>query len=377
MRSKMRRCWSGATLGLALLAPACVWETDLPSSVREIPVDANRELVVTDDALLGALSSNAEAAPLSFRRAMDALALDDEASAEWLESWSARLDADGHSDRANALRTLVTCRWLKSAPDNGCDDLCTACAARALPLEQAPFRLVAVVNRTDLSVMPDRAAEGGEGRLVYALTDGPADEPTSQPLPVSVIFEYAQEGTALEWSRRWHSLGSVSSSDLPRALVDLTDRFVASGSLAQVRTADAWNGPMVIHQFAREAGALRATRVRNTPIWSRVTPSDLRAFVDEHEAAVADGTMLMPRGWWAPSSSPNDEVPAFLAEIPSHELLVRQTCGGCHARSETGFHVDPRGHGTSKLSTFLADPSKETDELRRRTTWMQLTLSSE
>ena len=59
------------------------------------------------------------------------------------------------------------------------------------------------------------------------------------------------------------------------------------------------------------------------------------------------------------------------------EALVRTTCAGCHAEAAGGFHVDPLANGSQApaLSRFLADPTKEVDELRRRIEVMQLTLT--
>jgi hypothetical protein len=370
MHSKV--CFAGL---VAALAVGCVWETDLPKDARSIPVATDRELVVTDDAVLAPLSGNHDGAPLAYRHATERLALKDAtATARWLEAWSRRLEAEGRPDRAQRLTQRLTCAWMRSAPENGCDATCVSCAARELRLELAPFRLIAVANRTDLSVMPDRAADGGEGRLVYAVTDGPADDPRSPALPVTVIFEYAQRGTALEWSERWHQLGSANAVDFPRALAALAEGFVGSGSLAQIRTADALEGPMVLHQFALDGGEIVPANVRNTPDFARVPAPALRQWVTDHDAAFADGTAVMPAEWWASSSSTSDPVPEWVASLSVRDDFVRASCGGCHARSASGFQIDPVATGTARLSRFLSDPASDSDELRRRVEWMQLTL---
>jgi hypothetical protein len=283
-------------------------------------------------------------------------------------------------DRAATLawmRTLdgtIACRWLGAVPANHCDATCGSCTSQELDLGEAPLRLVAVANRTDLSTMPDRAADGGEGRLVFALTDGPADDPSSASLPYTIIFEYAQEGSALAWTERWHALGGASERDFPARLTELTESFVAKGTVAQIRTADALHGPMVLRQFQIARGEVVASTVRNTPEWRRVPLSSLRDFADSHGAAIDDGTAVLPKEWWASSSSLTESPPSYVAELPRHDGLVRGTCSGCHAQSESGFHVDPLAKGAKKLSRFLVDPTKDDDELRRRVHWMQLTL---
>jgi hypothetical protein len=221
--------------------------------------------------------------------------------------------------------------------------------------------------------MPDRAAEGGEGRLVFALTEGPAEDRASSPLPLSVILEYAQAGSAREWAERWHALGKAP--DFRSALIALTETFVGSGAVAQIRTADAWTGPMVFHQFRVEDGAILPANVRNTPDWQAVTRDALRAYASANAEAIADGTAVLPATWWASYSAPARVPPAWVSDIPQGDALVRGTCSGCHAQSESGFHVDPRGPSDRRASRFLVDPTKERDELRRRVEWMQLVLS--
>jgi hypothetical protein len=60
------------------------------------------------------------------------------------------------------------------------------------------------------------------------------------------------------------------------------------------------------------------------------------------------------------------------AELPHRDALVRLTCGGCHAKTPSGFHVDPmrRDAGGAVLSDFLRG------EIARRRAFMQLTLAS-
>ncbi len=350
-------------LALALTGSACTWETDLPAAARAIAIDPDRELVVTD--LSGPLVRSD--GPLGFRSSVERLGLENDAMLRWLEGWSSGLGPD----RGRSFDTLVTCTWLKARPANECDETCGACAARELDLAAAPLRLIAVVNRTDLSVMPDRAGEGGEGRLVFAVTRGAADDPASAPLPLTVIFEYAQPGPAIEWARRWHTLGSGSSDHLAR-LGELTASF---GSIAQIRTADAATGPMVFHEFAIDGGHIVARNVRNTPDWGHLSEPDVRAYARTQAAALREGTALMPESWWAASSALDAELPPWIATVDEHDAIVRGTCGGCHQQATGGFQIDPLREGRARMSNFLVDPSRPRDEVRRRIEWMQLTLS--
>jgi hypothetical protein len=224
--------------------------------------------------------------------------------------------------------------------------------------------------------MPDRAADGGEGRLVFALTDGDADANASSALPLTVILEYAQVGSASDWAARWHALGAASDTDFPARLAGVASSFVDAGSLAQIRTADQLTGgALVLHEFHLESGALVATRVRNTPDWNVVPESDIRAFATYESDAIASGTDVLPTAWLARSSTLGDTAPPYVSALANRDALIRGTCAGCHAQTDDGFQIDPRATGDAKLSRFLVDPTKPLDEIGRRTEWMKLTLS--
>ena len=344
---------------------ACAWETKLPDDAAAIHVERSRELLITDDVVLSTLSCNAADGPLSFRRVMARLPMRAPSATStlvWMRQWSQQLRDEGEGARADALEAKITEPWLRRSPTS------------ALRLEDAPFRLIAVANRTDLSVMPDRAADGGEGRLVFALTDGPADAPDSPPLPFTLIVEYAQRGSAAEWASRWHALGSATDAAFPAALARVAGAFVETGALAQLRSADAVTGPLVLHEFHLASGNLVATKVRNTPNWASVSEADLRAFANDQADAIDNGTHVLPAAWLASSSALHAEPPPYLATVTKHDALIHGTCGGCHQDAESGFQIDPLANGDRRLSRVLLDPSKDLDELGRRTEWMQLTL---
>jgi hypothetical protein len=370
------------TVSFALLFPLlsahCTWNVALPADAGAIPVDRGREILVTDDATLASLSNNAADDPLSFRHAMEHLPTSQapaSATLAWMRGWSRRLRGEGESARADALDAKVTCPWLQRTPANACSASCDVCAAQALDLDESPFRLVAVANRTDLSVMPDRAADGGEGRLVFALCDGPADSADAAALPFTVIIEYAQSGAASDWASRWHALGALTNDAFPAGLTGLTAAFVESGNLAQIRTADAVTGALLLHEFHLTSGELVASYVRNTPDWAAMSEPDMRAFCTDNSAAIENDTHVLPTAWLAASSALDASTPAYLATIPDHDALVGGTCGGCHAKTDHGFQIDPLATGDRKLSRFLVDPTQSLDEIGRRIEWMQVTLS--
>src|SRR6185437_10277767 len=113
----------------------CTWKTELPTSAASIPIARDRELVVTDDATLAALSGNASDGPLSFRRAFEHLPTSDasgDPAYAWMAAWSQRLRDDGDPARGDALDARVTCPWLLRNPENQCTPACDACAGRVL-----------------------------------------------------------------------------------------------------------------------------------------------------------------------------------------------------------------------------------------------------
>jgi hypothetical protein len=129
-----------------------------------------------------------------------------------------------------------------------------------LILSEAPFRLLAIVNRLDLRNNRQQAVQriggggAGEGRLVFCAVD--LTKPDRPPLPFTVIFEYQIKlkdfDAVEEWAERWLDLADYNLGDAgERArylnrLQRLTDRFTVAGAdiesppnssaLAQLRT---------------------------------------------------------------------------------------------------------------------------------------------
>lgn len=250
----------------------------------------------------------------------------------------------------SALSALGGCVWSTALPDVPVDP------DRELVVRDAPisprdvfatfesdwdpsrFRFVAMVNRTDLSVMPDRAADGGEGRLVFADVSA----------PFMLIVEYAQPGTAKEWATRWHAVKTGADA------AALAREF---GPIAQIRTADARGGAIVFRQYAVSDGKVVLATLRNEPDPTKATTSEVARYMTANADALSAGTAVMPRDWWASS--------ATLGTSSWPKPVEDETCTGCHAKSSTGFQLDPSdGHA----SEFMPN------ELQRRIDFMQLTL---
>ncbi len=152
-----------------------------------------------------------------------------------------------------AIRALVINPW-KAA--SGCTDPESAgtdfdCV---LDMSQAPFRLIAIVNRPDLRlVADDGTAIGGEGRFVFQVL-GPTlavnalagavevMDATVTPQKFTVIFEYslpvARASDTLVWARRWHGLGALPfGADYNATLRALTNAFSGPERIRAAPTA--------------------------------------------------------------------------------------------------------------------------------------------
>jgi len=285
------------------------------------------------------------------------------------------------------MQTALVCPWLRSTPANGCDVACAHCTAKVLDLAQAPFRLVAIANRTDLRTRPNRTSPAGESRLVFALTRGPADDPASAPAPMSLIFEYAlpDSKTPKEWVAAWHQLGThpAFDEDYKKDLEVLTESFVkrdaapsrTNGSaLSQVRTNEsAFNWIWQLREFHLDpVGSLRLAPTDNTPGESLNGSDVLRQFIMSNADAIKADQMVLPGSYAAGSA--NQFVVRWTFPGVDENIRVafaKQTCNGCHSGEnppiDTAFHVSPFRAGVAKLSPFLNDPQDPShDELTRR-----------
>lgn len=364
-------------LGCSLLALVCA-ACEMPVASGQCAAavtDPFRELLVVDPAVLAPAVTPTAGLPWSPPEVLRA-----SGSGAWLARglgrWRDAAASDGNAAVAEALDTDVLCRWLRETPENGCDESCSACAARDYAEAHAPFRTLAVVNRSDLRLLPDARSPAGEGRVVLGLApEAGADAP---PFGLTLIFEYALAGSVESWAAGWHALAPLSDADASSALGDLVARFVAETAepdggpaLSQLRASIELDpGSSELRQLAQGSdGELTVRALRNTPRADLDGSSALDAWVRARAASVLDGSELVPADMLA-------EVQRYGAHdwlLPDVEPTVRTefdrgTCAGCHAHAGTdgGFHVSPFVLGRAGVSSFLFDPAADDDELRRR-----------
>jgi len=332
-----------ASCALAVALPCCSpAQNALPSRCAAIAVDPLRELLVTD--------ADVVASPaLDFAHVMgdvvgQGAVEGDVAARSWMDAWSAAPGED-------TLGAEVTSSWAPSS-DGGLD------------LSRAPFELIAISDRIDLSTLG--AGRVGEVRFVYGLVVGGA----RRPLTVIVELQLPPTRTPTEWATAWHALGSLEGDANHQAVLDLVGAVLAEPLRGQVRTQDARGATPVLLEFdLGQGGPLVPAGLFNEPA-SDLDATDLTAFVSAHEDEVLAGTHVLPAWMLAPSTTAVTHAFA-LNGVPSDvaEAFTNATCSGCHTGEPTvdgSFHVSPLRRGTEALSPFLLDPSGAPDELGRR-----------
>jgi hypothetical protein len=372
--------------------------------VESTKIEKLKELIVVDeDVLHDDRAMNAKDGAWSFRHSIENLAPSpDQASAvvmTWLKTWADVTEMNGvPTDRPNESRAVqvqerIICPWLKYTPANGCNIDCSACTSQTLDLALSPFRLIAISNRIDLrQEVADEPS--GEGRFVYALTDGPADDPASKPVAFTMIFEYRLPETrsTKEWAETWHELGKFDSYGEPyrAALESVTNAFAkrdarpgaTNGSaLSQVRTNESHlNWIWQLREFGiAQDGFLRLRPARNTPAETFNGTPKLAEWISQNAAAIESKRFELPISMRAPSV---DQL-VYTWTIPAVDDKLRhafasQTCNGCHSFDNPSvdkvFHVSPYRQGVEKLSPFVYQPNGGPDELTARTASMTTAL---
>ncbi len=325
-----------------------------------VVIDPWKELLVVDDAVMrDPATSNTGGSALGFRHTMERLAASEDDASDvtlgWLETWAA---------------PAFTCAWLRARAENACDEGCGACGERRLDLARAPFRTIAVSNRIDLP----------EGRLLFAATDGPGDDPGSSPLPITVIAEFRLDGDPVDWAARWHALGAHATFDagFVLALTDVTERFVRAGGLAQLRVDDASSGPTAtLHEAHRDPTAVDgrariiSAKLRRTPAADRRDTPELAKFVLSHRDEILADRHEVPFEMLADRVALGETWRLPGVDEPLRRAFAASTCDGCHGGEnpvlDAAFHVSPLRSGRAKVSRFLFDPDRPgEDELSRR-----------
>jgi hypothetical protein len=278
------------------------------------------------------------------------------------QSWLTDQTVNGFTVQARpAMQQTVLDSWPRAADGS-------------LDLNQAPLRLLGIVNRIDTRNLA--AGSAGEARFVYGVLDG-----FGNPLQFTLIVEYGlpatTEADVLGWANAWHALGAhpFPSEEYNAALEALTLRFSGRGvapskpngsALDQLRTNEiALSFQWELREFGLSAstGLLSEKTVALTPDLGLNGTTALADFTNANEAAILADTDTLPDQFeGAPflgGSIFNNLTSWSAPGIVNNEArfqLSSNTCNGCHGpdTGTTFLQIAPRSPGQeSILSGFL------------------------
>lgn len=295
----------------------------------------------------------------------------------WLKSWEQDQVVNGLVVPARPrVRMILIDPWRAKSGCQGSDETCV------LDFAQAPFRLLAIVNRPDLRRVPTATQPGhaGQGRFVFG-----ALGPSGERLPFTIIFEYklpiSSKSGIMAWAESWHALGTVPfGADYNASLHNVTREFtkrdaapgeVNGSALLQIRTNEVPLSPLELdlwemREFILEetTGQLKMDTVKQEVDASFNGTATLGTWVSENALAILAGTHEVPLTYqgqpFLAGAAPVPDTLAWGVPGASEEVrhaFAKATCSGCH-KPETGtnfLHVRSREVGTaSPLSAFLA-----------------------
>ncbi len=378
-----------------------------PAACPNLAVSRFKELLIIDPTVVGDSRANDDAAlhPWSFRARMEDLAGDAAAAGPlvdgWLEQWKSLREvpvstAPGAAQLAITPRPGVDealrCPWLERSPENNCTDGCATCRTRRLDLAAAPFRLLAIVNRTDMATAGACGGDGGELRFVY----GALARDGLSALPLTVIFEYQitlhSDESLRDWAAAWHELGAAELGPaFAGRLAPIVARGLERATLRRVRTNEIAFGqsdalPWELREFApaqTDAGVVRLIEIATsqTPRLTLGSSPELGQWLDSNASSVLAGDNRLDARFLAASAPLPTAGFAWttLARDPAvNAAFNRNTCNGCHggrAPDDLPFqHIAPpatktgvygAAAGPARLSRYLDNPGHD-DELGRR-----------
>lgn len=250
----------------------------------------------------------------------------------------------------------------------------------------APFALIAVVNRVDLAADPC-SGPAGELRYVYAALD----PLTREVLDATLILEvpYPTSRPAADWARDWRELGSRPVEQRAPALAELARVVLRDADPLRVRLRtnevglaepEAASWELREFQLAVQDGALALVPalLEFTPR-ADADPGLLSAHVLEHADEIRRGAVSLPEELRAAAASTERadfSWPVLAVSEGLRQAFSRETCNGCHGgdtRTLPFQHIapDPDLRRPARLSRFLYDPARPMDELRRRAARLQ------
>lgn len=297
----------------------------------------------------------------------------------WLQEWASDQLINGFTVPRRAIGMQSFLAGWPRGPDGRLD------------LAQAPFRLLAIVNRLDLrGNLVYGPGDGAEARLVFGgVRCVPLPNwPTPETLQFTVILEYGVPAgdcvSARSWAQQWRSLGALplGSPAYNAALQAITDQFTLRNArptrqpnlsaIHQVRTNEfaLADGPADTFWELRESrltrqGNLTHQTLAQTPDRMRQESTELRDYINANQFEILGGHHAVPPqypvgtpfkgGHHVQSAGLAWDAAGIISMEARHRFSVA-TCNACHKR-ETGtpfVHIAPRARGAvAALSDFL------------------------
>jgi len=333
---------------------------------------------------------------------------------QWLAHWEAQQTINSFTVPArSAVRNKVIIPW----------ELASGGLGSPLDLSEAPFRLLAIVNRIDLRGNSGYTLNNaGEARFVFGVIDRTASASTCCVVSeMTVIFEYGIDRAGCEqvksWAQQWVALSSIPmpSAQFNQALENITEQFARAGvapnkvngsALNQLRTNEflpPQTGDWELREFKLTPGSedpfvangqLKMTTVKLTPDEQFNLTATLGNYLTANQPQVCADQHIVPLSFGgAPFLGGNSFVPPFFWDSPAFLCppnpscniefkFSMNTCSGCHlGETNTAFyHIRPTPFGQPPtLSPFLSGvvnvndprcgaPVNTFDEMNRRRT---------
>ncbi|EPX65170.1 hypothetical protein D187_000595 [Cystobacter fuscus DSM 2262] len=337
----------------------------------------------------------------------------------WLGTWQTDQNINGHlvAARAGVSSAGAPLGMNKFINTWRTKSNCPATGACTLDFNQAPFRLLAIINRVDLSGNAYGSASPGELRFVFGFVDlnklGDASS-NNGAMKGTVIFEYklTQHLDTFGWAEEWHRLATYEFSEAYNSRLEQLTNLVATynpswipggSAISQIRTNEiefdtaalsnrVWELREQTRDCSQGTCRLRPDTVKLTPD-SRYNKggedqtdptykgSDLDSYLLNNAPLIdAEDLSTLPPHMIGGASRSKSALGQQLVwdlstesqssyeqnggafRTSTRHVFALQTCGGCHY-AETGtsnFHVAPRGiNQMAQLSGFLAPSGSE------------------
>jgi SdrD B-like domain len=392
-----------AVLGNTTALDATCTPTSAPCTAGAAVNDPFHQLVIVDPNVTNPvndpIASNASDGHFSFRYLLEQLSGCPNASTNascmssfvngWINQLGTQQTVNGFSVPPR-LTSLISQNWPKLTDGT------------TLDMSQAPFQLLAIVNRTDL-----HATGQGEGRLVYGFV-GPQSGPNPGPQTFTVIAEFLLPATGTLTSRKaWVNAffglpnaegfqQACASSPNPRCVYNhnlqtLTDPFVTAAQLFDLRTNDfflappgtppPWGWRQFAVQIASGQNHLVTVGTAETPDISLNGSASVGNFLSANAAQVRDGFVSLPASFTAGEAF---DLVQNAWSFPSVDAATSKsfsgrTCNGCHVFIATDpafptgggpfFHVNPTAVPDATGQNILS-PFVTAIEIPRRASFM-------